>query len=194
MNLNTTIIPKSDQLNADDLIGGPRTIKITSVESGSQEQPVVIHYEGDFGRPYKPSKSMRRVLVSIWGADGSAYIGRRISIYRDPLVKFGGDAVGGVKISHASDISEPLSILLTETRGRRKPHRVAPLEPETPVVKYPAGWVDWTDEMRGSNRAHLGVSALAAWWATLPGAEQKKLKPTLDAEWKPIAEEADKKA
>jgi hypothetical protein len=72
MNLNATIIPKSDQLNADDLISGPRTIKITAVESGSAEQPVSIQYHGGTGRPYKPSKSMRRVLVAMWGTDGNA--------------------------------------------------------------------------------------------------------------------------
>ena len=63
MDLSQTIIPKSDQLNADDLIAGPRTIRITAVSTGNAEQPVVINYEGDNGRPYKPSKSMRRILV-----------------------------------------------------------------------------------------------------------------------------------
>jgi hypothetical protein len=43
MNLENTIIPKSDQLNADDLIGGPRTITITGVKAGTPEQPVTIN-------------------------------------------------------------------------------------------------------------------------------------------------------
>ena len=47
-----TIIPKSDQTNADDLISGPITIKITGVDiRGGQEQPISIHYEGDNGKP-----------------------------------------------------------------------------------------------------------------------------------------------
>ncbi len=132
MNLSSTIIPKSDQLNADDLISGPRTIKIMSVQPGSKEQPVSIGFDGDTGRPYKPSKSMRRVLVTLWGNEGSAYIGRRLTIYRDPEVKFGGDAVGGIKISHASDISQPATIVLTESRAKRKPFRVEVLENEAP--------------------------------------------------------------
>ena len=131
MNLNSTIIPKSTQLNADDLISGPRTIKITNVLAGSAEQPVQITYEGDTGRPYLPSKSMRRVLVTLWGSEGAAYVGRSITLYRDPTVKFGGDMVGGVKISHASDITGTQSLMLTETRGKRKPHIVEPLVVDT---------------------------------------------------------------
>jgi hypothetical protein len=62
-----TIVPKSDQLNSDDLIGGPRTIRLTKVHLTGEEQPVALHYEGDDGKPYKPCKSMRRVLVQLWG-------------------------------------------------------------------------------------------------------------------------------
>ena len=60
--LGKTIAPKSDQLNADDLISGPRTITITNVASGSKDQPINISFEGDNGKPYRPGKSMRRGL------------------------------------------------------------------------------------------------------------------------------------
>lgn len=194
MNLNHTIIPKSDQLNADDLISGPRTIKITNVIAGSAEQPVCITYEGGEGRPYKPSKSMRRVFVSLWGSEGAAYVGRRVTIYRDPNVKFGGDLVGGVKISHLSHIDRPAELMLTATRGKRQPHRVDVLAPETaekaaPVLEnLPEAWDSWSNEERGENRAELGMPALQEWWATLSAAEKKTLKPKLDGEWKARAE------
>ena len=43
-NLSDTIIPKSDQLNSEQLIGQPKTIKITDVRRGaSDDQPLVIH-------------------------------------------------------------------------------------------------------------------------------------------------------
>lgn len=45
-NLRDTIQPKSDQLNADDLIAGPINITITSVRRGNAEQPVGIEWEG----------------------------------------------------------------------------------------------------------------------------------------------------
>ncbi|MGX1809684.1 hypothetical protein ACWIGI_28520 [Nocardia sp. NPDC055321] len=43
MNIEDTLAPKSDQIQADDLIAGPRTVTIESVSAGSVEQPVNIH-------------------------------------------------------------------------------------------------------------------------------------------------------
>lgn len=194
MNLAPTIIPKSDQQNADDLIGGPITVKITAVVKGSTEQPVWISFEGDGGRPYKPSKSMRRLLVTIWGTNAADYIGRRITLFRDPTVKFGGDAVGGIKISHASNIACVVSVLLTESRGRRKPYRVEALEPEgAPTAPdlgtLPEHWEKWTTEERGDYLATQSLTKLQAWWATLSTKEKKALEPRLRNDWKPAAEQ-----
>lgn len=123
-----TVVPKSDQLNADDLMGGQtKTIKITNITIAMGEQPVSIHYEGDNGKPYKPGKSMRRVLIHCWGADANKYIGRSLTLYRDDKVKFGGADVGGVRISYMSDIPEQVTIALTTTRAQRKPFTVRPL-------------------------------------------------------------------
>lgn len=128
--LSSTIIPKSDQLNADDLIVGPRTFTVERVTDGSAEQPVNIYLAELPRRPYRPSKSMRRVLVECWGKNGDAYAGRRLTLYRDPDVMFGGEAVGGIKISHLSHIDGPKRILLTEKRGKRGVHPVALLTAE----------------------------------------------------------------
>ena len=126
--MNSTIIPKSDQLNSDDLIGGRiLTIKITKMDIAMGEQPVAIHYEGDGGKPYKPGKSMRRVLVNCWGSDANKYVGRSLTLYRDEKVKFGGVDVGGIRISHLSHIDEPKVMALTATRAIRKPFMVKPL-------------------------------------------------------------------
>ena len=187
MNLNSTIIPKSDQLNADDLIAGPRTIKITAVESGSAEQPVMIQYEGGKGRPYKPSKSMRRVLIVAWGSEGNAYTGRSLTIYRDPTVKFGGEATGGIKISHMSDIPEALSISLTETRGKRKPHRVEPLSPGSGDTQLDAQ----TLSDIGDTKAKAGAVALREWWESVPKGPAKTSLAAKLIEWKRIAADAD---
>ncbi|KQH75562.1 hypothetical protein AO501_25125 [Mycobacterium gordonae] len=128
MDLAETIIPRSDQINSEDLLTGPRTITITAVKRGTDEQPVDI-VTAEFGpaRPYKPSKTMRRVLVAAWGTDAQAYVGRRLVIYRDPEITFGKDKVGGIRISAMSDISARLSVALTVTRGRRAPFIVEPL-------------------------------------------------------------------
>ena len=126
--LTKTITPKSDQINSDDLIGRTMTIKVAKVSlCGEPDQPIAINFEGDGGKPYKPCKSMRRVLVNVWGGDGNAYVGRSMTIYRDDKVMFGGLAVGGIRISHLSDISEPVTMALTATRANRKPFTVKPL-------------------------------------------------------------------
>lgn len=127
--LSTTIAPKSDQLNADDLIGTTKNIKITGVALClDPEQPVAISYEGDGGKPFKPCKTMRRILVHVWGRDGSAYIGRSLVLYRDEKVKFGGFEVGGIRISHMSHIDRDIAIaVMTNKKAGRRPYIVRPL-------------------------------------------------------------------
>jgi hypothetical protein len=124
----STIIPKSDQLNADDLLSGPITVKITKVSiKPGQEQPIAVSYEGDHDKPYKPCKSMCRVMVSAWGADSSKYIGRYLTLYCDQKVKWGGMEVGGIRISHMSDIDTSMTMALTVTRANKKPYTVKPI-------------------------------------------------------------------
>lgn len=133
MDLSHTIVPKSNQLNADDLIAGDITITITDISaSDSPDQPVSISYHGDNGRPYKPCKSMRRVLIQAWGANGKDWIGKSMTLYRDPAVKFGGSEVGGIRISHLSDIERDMSFMLTVTRAKRQAYSVKKLVAEKP--------------------------------------------------------------
>lgn len=126
-----TIAAKSDQLNAEDLIGGPQTIRVTCVNvSDSSDQPVSISFEGDQGKPFKPCKTVRRLLVRVWGDDSSLYSGRSMSLYLDPEVKYGGMKVGGIRVSHVSHIEAPQSFFLTETRGRKRQITVKPIDAE----------------------------------------------------------------
>lgn len=138
MDLSHTIVPKSNQLNADDLIAGDITITVTDISaSDSPDQPVSINYNGDNGRPYKPCKSMRRVLIQAWGANGKDWIGKSMTLYRDPAVKFGGSEVGGIRISHLSDIERDMSFMLTVTRAKRQAYSVKRLVVEKPQSKKP---------------------------------------------------------
>lgn len=128
VDMSKTIIPKSDQLNADDLISGPITILITSVTGNDDpQQPVSVHFQGDGGKPYKPGKSMRRIMVKVWGPEAKTYKGRSMTLYRDENVMFGGIKVGGIRISHMSHIKEAVTLALTETRAKRSPYTVKPL-------------------------------------------------------------------
>lgn len=135
MDITKTVEPRSDQLNFDDVASAPLTITITEVKAGPPDQPVHLHNAEFPGRPYKPGKSMRRVLIAAWGTEASAYVGRRITIYGDPTIKFGADAVGGIRIRALSHIDKPLTVALTVTRGKRAPFTVQPLADDTQVLE-----------------------------------------------------------
>lgn len=181
MDISDTIIPKSDQLNADDLLAGPITIRITSVDVKAGEQPVSIHYEGENGRPYKPGLGMRRLLVAMWCKSSKAYPGRRLTLFNNPSITFGKDRTGGIQISHASHIERQFEFALTVRRGKRVPFFVDPLPAEEVVDIQALSDV-------GDTKAREGLAALRAWFTSLPTTAQKQLRPKLDAEWKPTAE------
>ena len=169
IDMRSTVVPKSDQLNADDLIGQTKTIRVTKVSLlAAPDQPIAIHFEGDNGKPYKPGKSMRRVLIMVWGDDGSKYVGRRMTLFRDEKVLFGGVAVGGIRISHMSHIDHPVTMALTATKAQRKPFTVQPLvvadAPETPSPEALARAVaDLTAAAQMST-----LDALKSVWEALP--------------------------
>lgn len=127
MDVMETIAPKSDQQNYDDYVAGPKTVTVADVKLPGGDQPMHLHLVEFPGRPYKPAKSMRRVLVIVWGPDTSTWAGRKLTLYGDPDVKFGGQAVGGIRISHMSHIDKPVAVSLTVTRGKRAPFTVQPL-------------------------------------------------------------------
>jgi len=133
MDLTHTIAPDSSQLNADDLIQGPVTVTVESVTAGNPEQPVNINVTEFPGRAYRPSKSMRRVLVAAWGSKSSEYVGRRLTLYRDTNIRFGREAVGGIRISALSHLDKPLTLPLMVSRGKREQFTVKPLPADTPT-------------------------------------------------------------
>lgn len=123
-NLSDTILAKSDRLNAEDLLAGPLTVTVTNVYRKSADSPIAINYHGDNGRPFEPCKTMRKLLVAAWGEDGNAWIGRSMTLYNDPSVKWAGKEAGGVRISHLSHIQKRLILSLSETRGKKKQHTI----------------------------------------------------------------------
>lgn len=153
MDMTASIAPKSDQLNADDLTVGPRTFKIEKVTKGSDEQPFNFHLEGLPGHPYRPSKTMRRVMVKVWGPDSDNYVGRSLTLYCDPAVKFGREAVGGIKISHVSHIEKAVTGRYTESQGRKAPHTVEPLPDVAPAQLEPTA----DDVAAATDREQLGT-------------------------------------
>jgi hypothetical protein len=177
--MTATIAPKSDQLNADDLISGPITVTVAEVAAGSPEQPVDVRLVEFPGRAYRPSKSMRRILVSAWGAEASSYTGRRISLYRNPEIMFGRDKVGGIEISHLSDIDKPLTVALTATRGRRKNFTVQPL----PAIVQR----DWAAELELAGNDVDALYALGT--AAKAAGASEQIRDTIRDKWNKAKEE-----
>lgn len=172
--LRATIIPKSDQLNAEQLLGGPMTVTVTEVKLGSgEEQPVIVHYEGENGRPFKPCKTMRKVLIHAWGPNGRQWAGRSMTLYNDPSVKFGGDDVGGIRISHLTDIPQTVKVSLTSTRGKKAKYEIKRLE--SPV----AGQL--TDIAGAPTVEALKDNFAAAYKATRDANVRAQLKAAYDA-------------
>jgi hypothetical protein len=133
LDLSESIVPRSDQINADDLIGGPITVTVRDVRKGAAEQPFdFMLLETD--RAYRPSKTMRRLIVAAWGPDATAYAGRRLTLYREPSIKFGGQTVGGIRISHMSHIPRRFEEKLQTARGKREAFTVEPLPDEVRTV------------------------------------------------------------
>lgn len=158
MDLTDTIAPTSDQLDAVDLLSGPRTFTIERVSKGNAEQPVNIALFG-FPRPWRPGKSMRRVLVACWGPDASTYTGRRVTLYCDPEVRFGGQAVGGTRVSHLSHLDKPKSVPLLVSRGKSAIFVVRPLveTAKNRVADLRQEWKTANAERRAAIEAEVAV-------------------------------------
>lgn len=144
VDISRFIEAKSDQLNADDLIGGPRTITVTKVTGEDGDQPISIHYEGDNRKPFKPCKTIRRVLVAVWGRYGNDYVGRSMTLYRDDKVTFGGLEVGGIRISHMSHIEKEMIVVVAKSKGKKAGMKILPLKdaPSSGAADPAQKWAD----------------------------------------------------
>lgn len=157
MDISDTLEPKSDQLDAIELVGGPRIFTVERVTRGSDEQPINIHFT-DFPRPWRPSKSMRRVIAACWGPDASQYTGRRVELYCDPDVVFGGKAVGGTRIRRISHIDKPKSLPLLVARGKSAVFTVTPLPELTAADRLRLEWKSATPERRKEIEAEMAAA------------------------------------
>ena len=160
-NILLAIQPKTDQLNADSLVGGPRTITITRVTTrATPEQPVSVYFEGDDGKPWKPCKSMMRLMVEAWSANATHWLGQTVELYLDRKVKWAGAEVGGIRIRAMSGIASDRTFAVTVSQGKREPMRVKRLDGKaTAVQAEPAG--DATSKAASADAAAVAKSA--AW-------------------------------
>jgi len=133
-----SIEPRSDQLNAEDCIAsGPITVTVSGVRKGNKEQPIIIDMEGR-DRPFKPCKTVRRILIALWTNDPKQWVGQQMTIYTDPSVIYAGVKVGGLRVSHATGLENPRTFMLAQSRGKRTEVTIRPIKTkpaEKPVEK-----------------------------------------------------------
>lgn len=167
--ISETLVAKSDQLNASDLSGGPITATVESVDVlKGNDQPVHIHLVGMKGRPYKPSKGMRRVIAEVWGPNSDAYVGKSMTLYRNPEVTWAGEKIGGIEVSHMSHLDGPLATSVRLNRKSAKPHVVQPLTVEQPR--------DWPAEIAAAD-----MDGLRALWSAAPDAHKPAITEKVSA-------------
>lgn len=194
IDVSTMIAMKSDQLNAADLIGGDITCTITGATAIAGEQPLVLRLSGR-AHPWKPCKTMRRLMAQVWGVDASQWVGRAVRLTRDPTVTWAGAEVGGIRIAGMSHIPAGFSAQLQVAKGKYKACKIAKIapsgqasaDPETqpvqPGVDPPADPLAPVAESLGVDLPRLEAALTAASghpirdrvkaaaWATSKGAE-----------------------
>ena len=135
--------PKSDQLNADDLFSGPMTVTITGIGYSDTYAKTELHLAEK--KPYRICTGMKRLLDLLWGRGYEKWIGRKLTLYRDPDVKYGGELKGGIRISHASHIEVSVTSLVTVSRNKRHPHTIHPI-----VIQQPSFLDKWRAQFGGA--------------------------------------------
>ena len=121
-------------------------------------------------------------MVKIWGDDPTNYTGKSMTLYGDPEVIFAGKKVGGIRISHMSDMNADVDVPLSASKTKRVLYRVSPLKAD-PVKK------DMTDEEveeyadlydRSCEQAENGMSFYKDFFGALSAADKTRLKDSGD--------------
>lgn len=174
---------KSDQLNADDLIGGPITARITNVRvTGGDQQPVTVELDGGH-KPWKPCKTTMRVLAALWGPRAGEWVGRSVRLYRDPSVRYGGVEVGGIRISGMSHIDKPKVLTLSSSKKTKTEYRIEVLRDAPQARPMPASQTQTADRGALARLAadceQIGISPSewGAWLALQPETGGRQLGP-----------------
>ena len=140
MDVSKFIEAKSDQLNAIDLIGGDKTVKINNVNQVGDD--FIINYDGDCGRPIKASKTFVRILSAGWGLNSDNYIGKHVTVYREESVIYAGKEVGGIRIRAMEGLpANTMKVKVQESRGKFTEYVVTNLVPKEKPV-YPQDRLD----------------------------------------------------
>ena len=133
--MKITAEPRSDQINYEDFVGGSKIFTVAGVRNGTAEQKYDIGLQGE-ERVWRPPLTVLRTLIACWGDDAEVWQGRQVELYGDPSIRFGKDAVGGIRIKALSHLDEPKTVTVTVARGKRQKITIQPLQ--QPVTDWQA--------------------------------------------------------
>lgn len=170
--MRITAEPRSDQINFEDFVGGPKIYTIGGVRAGTAEQKYDIQLQGE-ERVWRPPLTVLRILIACWGDDATVWQGRQAELYGDPSIRFGKEAVGGIRIKALSHLDEPKTVTVTVARGKRQKITVQPL----PVQESPQDAPQQADWYAAIEEAAGDTGALRTLWQTASkaGADQAVL-------------------
>ena len=175
--------PRSDQLNGDDLLTGPRTIRIRDITQNlaAEQQKVWIFFDGDDNKPWKPCKTMLRALSIVWKTPKMKnWIGKHVTLFRDPDVVFGGSKDGGIRVSHAEGLDSVHTLLLTAKRGKKGITVIKPLDMST--IPQPFEPIDPAEMKRQMDAVSGDAAAKSKWWAGLTPEQKAVVKGLASAD------------
>lgn len=141
--MKITAEPRSDQINYEDFVGGSRVFTVAGVRVGTAEQKYDIGLQEE-QRVWRPPLTVLRTLIACWGDDATAWQGRQVELYGDPSIRFGKDAVGGIRIKALSHLDEPKTVTVTVARGKRQKITIQPLQ-----VAPPTDWQALLQDAQG---------------------------------------------
>lgn len=179
MDITKALAPKTDQIDATDLIGSPpQVFTIAAVSENNSEladqQPVNIRLV-ETSLWWRPSKGMLRVLADNWGKDVSKWVGRQVELYGDPEVYFGKEKRGGTRISRLSHIDSSKTTLINPRGGRGAYFTVKPLPttapPPTPDAN-PERTALLAQIKEAATTAGVELATIAAEWAESHGGQK----------------------
>lgn len=189
--LQQALAPRSDQLNGDDLIVSNMTIVISKVTINlGSEQKIIINYQNDNGKPWKPSKGMGRVLTEILGGDPDQWIGQTVELFRNKEIRFGKEKCGGIQIAGMSAVRNVTTLLITTAKGKKSSITIQPIaaagnqaQQRVPAQQaaptdQPNPKRDWAIKLKSA--VNYGSLAVDEIWAMVP----PELQPEMDSFYK----------
>ena len=124
-------VSKKGGIAVEDLIiHGKFTGTITRVEQKKiydGQDGIVIEFR-ESQKPFVPCLTVRKLLAAFMPKELDKWPGIRLELFADQSVQFGGQKVGGVRLSAASCLTAPFSMSVCAARGRRAIITVMPLQ------------------------------------------------------------------